>query len=164
MTLHKTSNNDVNVKKYSYFCFLTLKSNILNEDILIFFNINADSTFQEQDRLCSLEKRYQALTGEEHFPKASSSVKEVSKHTTAGLSKLEKYYCNSGFFYSGELSKQESLHISETDLVYVDGPPHSPCPSSASSSSIIPSPELCPVRLQEVNEREIRSERQPTKL
>ncbi|KAF6728774.1 Pleckstrin homology-like domain family B member 2 [Oryzias melastigma] len=74
---------------------------------------------KEQDRLCSLEKRYQALTGEEHFPKASSSVKE------------------------------ESLHISETDLVYVDGPPHSPCPSSASSSSIIPSPELCPVRLQE---------------
>ncbi|XP_078786613.1 pleckstrin homology-like domain family B member 1 isoform X10 [Oryzias latipes] len=74
---------------------------------------------KEQDRLCSLERRYQALTGEEQFPKATSSVKE------------------------------ESLHISETDLVNVDGPLHSPCPSSASSSSIIPSPELCPVRLQE---------------
>ncbi|RVE63741.1 hypothetical protein OJAV_G00139220 [Oryzias javanicus] len=31
---------------------------------------------KEQDRLCSLEKRYHALTGEEHFPKTSSSVKE----------------------------------------------------------------------------------------
>uniref|UniRef100_A0A3P9K463 Pleckstrin homology-like domain family B member 1 n=1 Tax=Oryzias latipes TaxID=8090 RepID=A0A3P9K463_ORYLA len=31
---------------------------------------------KEQDRLCSLERRYQALTGEEQFPKATSSVKE----------------------------------------------------------------------------------------
>lgn len=56
-------------------------------------------------------------------------------------------------FHSGELCEQELLHISEPDLVYVDGPPHSPCPSSAfsSSSSHIPSPDLCPVRLQEVN-------------
>uniref|UniRef100_A0A8C8A8G9 Pleckstrin homology-like domain, family B, member 1a n=1 Tax=Oryzias sinensis TaxID=183150 RepID=A0A8C8A8G9_9TELE len=36
---------------------------------------------KEQDRLCSLERRYQALTGEEQFPKATSSVKEVSRHT-----------------------------------------------------------------------------------
>lgn len=57
----------------------------------------------------------------------------------------------SGSFNLDELFKQEFLHISEPDLVYVDGPPHSPCPSSASfSSSHIPSPELYPVRLQEV--------------
>lgn len=50
-----------------------------------------------------------------------------------------------------ELFEQGLLHISEPDLVYVDGPPHSPCPSSASfSSSLLPSPELYPVRLQEV--------------
>lgn len=56
------------------------------------------------------------------------------------------------FLNLDELLKQELLHISEPDLVHVDGPPHSPCPSSASfSSSHIPSPELCPVRLQEVN-------------
>ncbi|XP_024121615.1 pleckstrin homology-like domain family B member 1 isoform X6 [Oryzias melastigma] len=39
---------------------------------------------KEQDRLCSLEKRYQALTGEEHFPKASSSVKELLKSKSEG--------------------------------------------------------------------------------
>lgn len=56
------------------------------------------------------------------------------------------------FFNLDELLEQELLHISEPDLVYMDGPPHSPCPSSAAfSSSHIPSPELCPVRLQEVN-------------
>ncbi|XP_037834846.1 pleckstrin homology-like domain family B member 1 isoform X9 [Kryptolebias marmoratus] len=76
---------------------------------------------KEQDRLCVLEKRYHTLTGGRNFPKSTSSMKE------------------------------ELLHISEPDLVYVDGPPHSPCPSSASfSSSHIPSPELCPVRLQEM--------------
>ncbi|KAF7205842.1 transcript variant X7 [Nothobranchius furzeri] len=75
---------------------------------------------QEQDRLCSLERKYHTLTGGRSFPKSSSSMKE------------------------------DLLHISEPDLVYVDGPPHSPCPSFASfSSSHIPSPELCPVRLQE---------------
>lgn len=52
------------------------------------------------------------------------------------------------FFHSGKLFEQESLHISEPDLVYVDAPPHSPCPSSSHN----PSPELCPVRLQEVTE------------
>ncbi|XP_074466192.1 pleckstrin homology-like domain family B member 1 isoform X8 [Sebastes fasciatus] len=79
---------------------------------------------KEQDRLCALEKRYHALTGGRSFPKPNGSMKE------------------------------EFLHISEPDLVYVDGPPHSPCPSSASfsssSSSHIPSPELCPVRMQEL--------------
>ncbi|XP_041863748.1 pleckstrin homology-like domain family B member 1 isoform X3 [Melanotaenia boesemani] len=75
---------------------------------------------KEQDRLCALEKRYHTLTGGKNFPKSIGSMKE------------------------------ELLHISEPDLVYVDGAPHSPCPSSASfSSSHIPSPELCPVRLQE---------------
>ncbi|XP_026185062.1 pleckstrin homology-like domain family B member 1 isoform X2 [Mastacembelus armatus] len=75
---------------------------------------------KEQDRLCALEKRYYTLTGGRNFPKPNSSMKE------------------------------ELLHISEPDLLYVDGHPHSPCPSSASfSSSHIPSPELCPVRLQE---------------
>ncbi|XP_071317152.1 pleckstrin homology-like domain family B member 1 isoform X4 [Trachinotus anak] len=75
---------------------------------------------KEQDRLCAVEKRYHTLTGEKNFPKPNSSMKE------------------------------ELLHISEPDLVYADGPPDSPCPSSASfSSSLIPSPELCPVRLQE---------------
>ncbi|CAG5874828.1 unnamed protein product, partial [Menidia menidia] len=74
---------------------------------------------KEQDRLCALEKRYHALTGGKNFPKSTGGMKE------------------------------EFLHISEPDLVYVDGAP-SPCPSSASfSSSHIPSPELCPVRLQE---------------
>lgn len=54
-------------------------------------------------------------------------------------------------FNIDELFEQGLLHISEPDLVYVDGPPHSPCPSSASfSSSLLPSPELYPVRLQEV--------------
>lgn len=53
-------------------------------------------------------------------------------------------------FYLDDLFKQEFLHISEPDLANVDGPPHSPCPSSASSSHI-PYPELYPVRLQEVN-------------
>ncbi|XP_037603820.1 pleckstrin homology-like domain family B member 1 isoform X9 [Sebastes umbrosus] len=79
---------------------------------------------KEQDRLCALEKRYHTLTGGRSFPKPNGSMKE------------------------------EFLHISEPDLVYVDGPPHSPCPSSASfsssSSSHIPSPELCPVRMQEL--------------
>lgn len=58
-----------------------------------------------------------------------------------------------GFSFNvDELFGQDFLHISEPDLVNVDGPPHSPCPSSASlSSSHLPSPELCPVRLQEVN-------------
>ncbi|XP_047235212.1 pleckstrin homology-like domain family B member 1 isoform X1 [Girardinichthys multiradiatus] len=70
---------------------------------------------KEQDVLCNLEKRYHTLTGGRNFPKSTSSMKE------------------------------ESLHISEPDLVYVDGPPHSPCPSSSHN----PSPELCPVRLQE---------------
>ncbi|KAM9728151.1 pleckstrin homology-like domain family B member 1 isoform 3-T3 [Menidia menidia] len=75
---------------------------------------------KEQDRLCALEKRYHALTGGKNFPKSTGGMKE------------------------------EFLHISEPDLVYVDGAPPSPCPSSASfSSSHIPSPELCPVRLQE---------------
>ncbi|XP_019940900.2 pleckstrin homology-like domain family B member 1 isoform X3 [Paralichthys olivaceus] len=77
---------------------------------------------KEQDRLCALEKRHHTLTGERSYLKPSSSMKE------------------------------ELLHISEPDLIYVDGPPDSPCPSSASfssSSSHIPSPELYPVRLQE---------------
>lgn len=51
-----------------------------------------------------------------------------------------------------QLFKQELLHISEPDLVYAAGHPHSPCPSSASfSSSHTQSTELYPVRLQEVN-------------
>ncbi|XP_028452097.1 pleckstrin homology-like domain family B member 1 isoform X3 [Perca flavescens] len=75
---------------------------------------------KEQDRLCALEKKYHTLTGGRNFPKPNSSMKE------------------------------DFLHISEPDLVYVDGPPHSPCPSSTSfSSSHISSPELYPVRLQE---------------
>ncbi|XP_039682292.1 pleckstrin homology-like domain family B member 1 isoform X3 [Perca fluviatilis] len=75
---------------------------------------------KEQDRLCALEKKYHTLTGGRNFPKPNRSMKE------------------------------DFLHISEPDLVYVDGPPHSPCPSSTSfSSSHIPSPELYPVRLQE---------------
>ncbi|XP_027886249.1 pleckstrin homology-like domain family B member 1 isoform X8 [Xiphophorus couchianus] len=71
---------------------------------------------KEQDTLCNLERQYHTLTGGRNFPKSSSSMKE------------------------------ESLHISEPDLVSVDGPPHSPCPSSSHN----PSPELCPVRLQEM--------------
>ncbi|XP_011481707.1 pleckstrin homology-like domain family B member 1 isoform X10 [Oryzias latipes] len=39
---------------------------------------------KEQDRLCSLERRYQALTGEEQFPKATSSVKELLKSKSEG--------------------------------------------------------------------------------
>ncbi|XP_060942367.1 pleckstrin homology-like domain family B member 1 [Limanda limanda] len=78
---------------------------------------------KEQDRLCALEKRHHASTGERSYLKPSSNMKE------------------------------ELLHISEPDLVYVDGPPDRPCPSSASfsssSSSHLPSPELYPVRLQE---------------
>ncbi|XP_034746714.1 pleckstrin homology-like domain family B member 1 isoform X6 [Etheostoma cragini] len=75
---------------------------------------------KEQDRLCALEKKYHTLTGGGSFPKPNSSMKE------------------------------DFLHISEPDLVYVDGPPDSPCPSSTSfSSSHMPSPELYPVRLQE---------------
>ncbi|XP_032432627.1 pleckstrin homology-like domain family B member 1 isoform X7 [Xiphophorus hellerii] len=71
---------------------------------------------KEQDTLCNLERQYHTLTGGRNFPKSSGSMKE------------------------------ESLHISEPDLVSVDGPPHSPCPSSSHN----PSPELCPVRLQEM--------------
>ncbi|XP_062262742.1 pleckstrin homology-like domain family B member 1 isoform X3 [Platichthys flesus] len=77
---------------------------------------------KEQDRLCALEKRHHTLGGERSYLKPSSNMKE------------------------------DLLHISEPDLVYVDGPPDSPCPSSASfssSSSHLPSPELYPVRLQE---------------
>ncbi|XP_060912525.1 pleckstrin homology-like domain family B member 1 isoform X4 [Labrus mixtus] len=75
---------------------------------------------KEQDRLCALEKRYHAITGGRNFPKHNSSMKE------------------------------EFLHISEPDLAYADGPPHTLCPSSASfSSSHTPSPELYPVRPQE---------------
>lgn len=50
-----------------------------------------------------------------------------------------------------QLFEQELLHISEPDLVYMDGHLHSPCPSTAFSSTHIPSTELYPVRLQEVN-------------
>ncbi|XP_030602714.1 pleckstrin homology-like domain family B member 1 isoform X2 [Archocentrus centrarchus] len=78
---------------------------------------------KEQDKLCVLEKKYNTLTGGRNFPKCSDSS-----------------------------MKEELLHISEPNLIYVDGSPHSPCPSSASfssSSSHIPSPELYPVRLQE---------------
>ncbi|XP_037323124.2 pleckstrin homology-like domain family B member 1 isoform X3 [Pungitius pungitius] len=75
---------------------------------------------KEQERLCALEKRNHTLTGGRRFQKPHSSMKE------------------------------EFLHISEPDLVYVDGPPHSPCPSSASFSSVhMPSPDPYPVRLQE---------------
>ncbi|XP_077961284.1 pleckstrin homology-like domain family B member 1 isoform X4 [Gasterosteus aculeatus] len=75
---------------------------------------------KEQERLCALEKRYHTVTGGRSFPKPHSSMKE------------------------------EFLHISEPDLVYADGPPHSPSPSSASSSSVhMPSPDLYPVRPQE---------------
>ncbi|KAK2828534.1 hypothetical protein Q5P01_019568 [Channa striata] len=75
---------------------------------------------KEQDRLCGLERRYNTLTGGRNFPVLNSSMKE------------------------------ELLHISEPDLLYVDGHPQSLCPSSASfSSSHIPSTELYPVRLQE---------------
>ncbi len=108
-----------------------------------------------------MEKRYHALTGGRSFPKPNSSMKEVRRDiTTSVVTKLKEKYCKkknpffpSGFFFNlDELLKQELLHISEPDLAHVDGPPHSPCPSSASfSSSHIPSPELCPVRLQEVN-------------
>ncbi|XP_054899305.1 pleckstrin homology-like domain family B member 1 isoform X5 [Poeciliopsis prolifica] len=70
---------------------------------------------KEQDTLCNLERRYHTLTGERNFPKSSGSMKE------------------------------ESLHISEPDLVSVDSPPHRPCPSSSHNPSL----ELCPVRLQE---------------
>lgn len=125
--------------------------------------IHVGSGFQEQDMLCTLEKKYHTLTGGRNFPKpgGSSSMKEVSRYMRSitsqppVVSELEENYCKSGtFFYSGQLFKQELLHISEPDLIYVDGSPHSPCPSSASfssSSSHIPSPELYPVRLQEVN-------------
>ncbi|XP_058483476.1 pleckstrin homology-like domain family B member 1 isoform X2 [Solea solea] len=78
---------------------------------------------KEQNRLCTLEKRYHAWTGESNFPKP----------------------CNSSRV------KEELLHISEPDLVYVDDADR-PCPSSASSfsySSHFPSPALCPVGLQE---------------
>ncbi|XP_077961289.1 pleckstrin homology-like domain family B member 1 isoform X9 [Gasterosteus aculeatus] len=76
---------------------------------------------KEQERLCALEKRYHTVTGGRSFPKPHSSMKE------------------------------EFLHISEPDLVYADGPPHSPSPSSASSSSVhMPSPDLYPVRPQEL--------------
>ncbi|XP_033955505.1 pleckstrin homology-like domain family B member 1 isoform X2 [Pseudochaenichthys georgianus] len=73
---------------------------------------------KEQDRLCALEKKYHSLMGGRNFPKPKSNMAE------------------------------EFLHISEPDLANVDGPPHSPCPSSASSSHI-PYPELYPVRPQE---------------
>ncbi|XP_033955516.1 pleckstrin homology-like domain family B member 1 isoform X10 [Pseudochaenichthys georgianus] len=74
---------------------------------------------KEQDRLCALEKKYHSLMGGRNFPKPKSNMAE------------------------------EFLHISEPDLANVDGPPHSPCPSSASSSHI-PYPELYPVRPQEL--------------
>ncbi|XP_056909697.1 pleckstrin homology-like domain family B member 1 isoform X2 [Takifugu flavidus] len=76
---------------------------------------------KEQERLYSLESRYQAFTGGRSFLQPNSSIQE------------------------------EFLHISEPELVCMDGPPHSPCPSSTSfsSSSHMPSPELYPVRLQE---------------
>ncbi|XP_072302403.1 pleckstrin homology-like domain family B member 1 isoform X4 [Eucyclogobius newberryi] len=49
--------------------------------------------------------------------------------------------------------KEDFLHISESDLVLLDGASCSSCPSSSSLSSCNPSPELCtdpfPVRLQE---------------
>ncbi|XP_061595879.1 pleckstrin homology-like domain family B member 1 isoform X2 [Cololabis saira] len=65
---------------------------------------------------------------------------------------LEKRYHNLTGRNFPKSTKEDLLHISEPDPVHVDGRPHSPCPSSASfssSSSVIPSPELCPVRLQE---------------
>ncbi|XP_034034475.1 pleckstrin homology-like domain family B member 1 isoform X2 [Thalassophryne amazonica] len=77
---------------------------------------------KEQDRLFALEKKYHTLTGGKNFTTPNSNMKE------------------------------DLLHISEPDLVSMEGA--SPCPSSASfSSSHIPSPELCsetfPVKLQE---------------
>ena len=82
-------------------------------------------------------------------------MKEVSRNVMSVVTQLEEktFFPSVVLFNLDELFKQDFLHISEPDLAYVDGPPHSPCPSSASfsSSSHIPSPELCPVRLQEVN-------------
>ncbi|KAM3600705.1 uncharacterized protein V6R79_001038 [Siganus canaliculatus] len=77
---------------------------------------------KEQERLCVVEKKYHTLTGGRSFPKPNGSMKE------------------------------DFLHISEPDLAYVDGPPQGPCPTPASfSSSHTLSPDLCPVRLQELS-------------
>ncbi|KAM6907781.1 LOW QUALITY PROTEIN: pleckstrin homology-like domain family B member 1 [Xenentodon cancila] len=91
---------------------------------------------------------------------ASKDCERIAKDRTVALqllhkeqdqlSALEKRYHSLTGRNFPKPTKEEFLHISEPDLVYVDGPPHSPCHSSASySSSVIPSPELCPVRLQE---------------
>lgn len=101
-------------------------------------------SFQEQDRLCALEKKYHILTGGRNFPKANSSMKEVSRKNRRRRHKQTSF--NVHVFNLDQLFEQDCLHISEPDLVYEDGPPH-----SSFSSSHIPSPELCPVRLQEVN-------------
>lgn len=42
-------------------------------------HVHAGSAFQEQERLCVLEKRYLTLTGGRNFPKPNSSMKEVSR-------------------------------------------------------------------------------------
>lgn len=110
---------------------------------------------QEQERLCVLEKKYHALTGGRSLLKSSGGgAVEVS---SAGRTSSSGPVWHS--LTLDELFEQGFLHISEPDLVYADGPPHSPCPSSASfssssSSSLLPSSELFPVRLQEVTTKD----------
>ena len=84
---------------------------------------------------------------------SSITIDMISQYQPPGRESQQKKKKEVDFFNLDELFKQNWLHISEPDLAHVDGPPHSSCPSSASfsSSSHIPSPELYPVRLQEVN-------------
>ncbi|KAK7925531.1 hypothetical protein WMY93_007841 [Mugilogobius chulae] len=71
------------------------------------------------------------------------------------LSALEKTYqtLTGTNFPTLNNIKEDFLHISESDLVLLEGASCSSCPSSSSLSSCNPSPELCtdhfPVRLQE---------------
>ncbi|KAF7655844.1 hypothetical protein LDENG_00049540 [Lucifuga dentata] len=121
---------------------------------------------------CSLAKRKEKMTALDAQVKqlglqAAQDCERLAKDRTLTLQLLHKdqdrlcvlekrYHSLTGGrnFPKPNNMKEDLLHISEPDLVYVDGPPHSLCPSSASfSSSHIPSPELCPesypVRLQE---------------
>ncbi|XP_068600433.1 pleckstrin homology-like domain family B member 1 [Brachionichthys hirsutus] len=122
------------------------------------------SVAQRKEKMGALEAQVKQLGLQ-----AAQDCERMAKDRTLTLQLLHKeqerlccletrcHALTGGRSFSNSSTKEEFLHISEPDLLNVDSPPHSLCPSSASfsssssssSSSHMPSPELYPVRLQE---------------
>uniref|UniRef100_A0A3Q1ILX5 Pleckstrin homology-like domain family B member 1 n=1 Tax=Anabas testudineus TaxID=64144 RepID=A0A3Q1ILX5_ANATE len=116
------------------------------------------SVAKRKERMAALDAQVkqlglQAAQDSERITKDRTVTLQILHKEQDRLSALEKRYetlTGGRNFPNPNNMKEELLHISEPDLVYVDGHPHSPCPSSASfSSSHTQSTEFYPVRLQE---------------